>query len=365
MTTQTTAANLFSPYTLGRISLANRVVMSPMTRSRAIGNVPNELIARYYAQRAEAGLIITEGTAPSPNALGYSRIPGLFTAEHVAGWKKVTDAVHAAGSRIFVQLMHTGRVAHPDNLPSGGRLLAPSAMAWEGKMWVDGQGQLAIPPPEAMTAEDIEQALGEFVHSADLAIEAGFDGVELHGANGYLIEQFLNTASNQRTDEWGGSVENRIRFTVELAKRMTARIGGDRLGIRVSPYSPTNGLRSDDDQVETVYETLATELSKIGLVYMHVVDHSALGNPPVPASVKEKIQKAFGRTVILAGGYDLARANADLAAGRGDLIGFGRPFIANPRLVSRLRAGLPLATPDFSTFYTPDEKGYTDYPLEP
>lgn len=364
MTTQTTAT-VFSPYTLGRISLANRVVMSPMTRSRAIGSVPNELIALYYAQRSEAGLIITEGTAPSPNALGYSRIPGLFTAEHIAGWKKVTDAVHAAGSRIFVQLMHTGRVGHPENLPPGGRLLAPSALSWEGKMWVDGKGQLPIPTPEAMTADDIEHALGEFVHSAESAIEAGFDGVEIHGANGYLIEQFLNTGANQRTDEWGGSVENRIRFAIEVAKRITARIGGDRLGIRVSPYSNTNGLRSDDDQVETVYETLATELSKLGLVYMHIVDHSALGNPPVPASVKEKIKKAFGRTVILAGGYDLARANADLAAGRGDLIAFGRPFIANPRLVSRLRAGLPLAAPDFSAFYTPDAKGYTDYPLEP
>lgn len=362
MTTETT---VFSSYKLGRITLANRVVMSPMTRSRAIGNVANELIATYYAQRSEAGLIITEGTAPSPNGLGYSRIPGLFNAEHVAGWKKVTDAVHAAGSRIFVQIMHTGRVAHPENLPTGARLLAPSAIAWEGKMWVDGKGQLPVPVAEAMTAEDVEQALDEFVHSADLAIEAGFDGVELHGANGYLIEQFLNTAANQRTDKWGGSVENRIRFPVELAKRIAARIGGDRLGIRVSPYGGANGLRGDDDQIETVYEALATELSKIGLVYMHLVDHAAMGSPPVPASVKEKIRKAFGGTLILAGGYDLARANEDLAAGRGDLIAFGRPFIANPRLVSRLRAGLPLAAPDFSAFFSPDAKGYTDYPLEP
>lgn len=365
MTNSTTAPNIFAPYSLGPISLANRVVMSPMTRSRAIGNVPNELIAQYYAQRAEAGLIITEGTAPSPDALGYSRIPGLYNAEHVAGWKKVTEAVHAAGSRIFVQLMHTGRVGHPGNLPNGARLLAPTAIAWEGKMWVDGHGQLPIPMPEAMTAEDIERAIGEFVHSAELAIEAGFDGVELHGANGYLIEQFMNTAANQRTDEWGGSVANRIRFPVEVAKRIAARIGGDRLGIRVSPYSNGNGLRSDDDEIETVHETLAGELSKIGLVYMHVADHSAMGSPLVPASVKEKIHKAFGRTVILAGGYDLERANADLAAGRGELIAFGRPFIANPRLVSRLRAGLPLATPDYSKFYTADEKGFTDYPLEP
>ncbi|MGA9519940.1 MAG: alkene reductase [Myxococcaceae bacterium] len=365
MTNPTTAPSLFTPYTLGRVSLANRIVMAPMTRSRAIGNVPNELMSRYYAQRAEAGLIITEGTSPSPDGLGYARIPGLFNAEHVAGWKRVTNAVHAAGSRIFVQLMHTGRVGHPDNLPSGARVLGPSAVSWDGKMWVDGKGQIPIPTPEGMTPEDIERTIEEHARSAELAIEAGFDGVELHGANGYLIEQFLNTAANQRNnDEWGGSVANRVRFAVQVAKRAAARIGGDRLGMRVSPYSNGGGLRSDDDQVETVHETLAGELSKLGFAYMHVVDHSSMGMPPVPASVKAKIVKAFGGTVILAGGYDLERANADLAAGRGNLIAFARPFIANPRLTSRLRAGLPLAAPDFATFYTPDEKGYTDYSPE-
>lgn len=361
----TNVPTLFSPYTLGHVSLANRIVMSPMTRSRSLGNVPNNLMAQYYVQRAEAGLIVTEGTSPSPNGLGYSRIPGLFNAEHVAGWKATTSAVHAAGSRIFVQLMHTGRVAHPENLPSGARVLGPSAVAWDGTMWVDGKGPIPIPTPEAMTAEDIERAIEEYARSAELAIEAGFDGVELHGANGYLIEQFLNTAANQRSDEWGGSVENRIRFAVEVAKRAAARIGGDRLGMRVSPYSNGGGLRSDDDQVETLHETLAGELKKVGFVYMHVVDHSSMGMPTVPASVKEKIHKAFGGTVILAGGYNLERASADLAAGRGDLIAFARPFIANPRLPSKLREGLPLAAPDFSTFYTPGEKGYTDYPLEP
>ena len=365
MTNETTTPTLFSSYTLGRAHLANRIVMSPMTRSRAIGNVPNDLMVRYYEQRSEAGLIITEGTAPSPDGLGYPRIPGLFNAEQVAGWKKITDVVHAAGSRIFVQLMHTGRVAHPSNLPNGGRVLAPSAIAWEGKMWVDGQGQLPIPTPEAATVEEIERIIKDFVHSAELAIEAGFDGVELHGANGYLIEQFLNTAANQRTDEWGGSVTNRIRFAVEVSKRIAERIGGDRLGIRVSPYSNGNGLRADDEEVENVHETLAAELSKLGLAYIHVVDHSSMGMPSVPQSVKDKIRKAFGGTIILAGGYDLERANKDLAAGRGDLIAFARPFIANPRFVSRLRAGLPLAAPDFATFYSPGEKGYTDYPLEP
>ncbi|MFZ5441293.1 MAG: alkene reductase [Myxococcota bacterium] len=361
----TNAPNLFSPWTLGRLTLPNRVVMAPMTRSRAIGNVPNELMAKYYAQRAEAGLIITEGTSPSPDGLGYARIPGLFDAAQVAGWKKVTDAVHAAGSRIVVQLMHTGRVGHPDNLPPGARVLGPSAVAWDSKMWVDGKGQLPVPTAEAMTPEDIERATEAYARSAQLAMEAGFDGVELHAANGYLLEQFLNTAANQRTDAWGGSVENRIRFPVEVARRAAARIGGERLGIRVSPYGTASGMRSDDVQVEEVHEALARELRKLGLAYMHVVDHSALGAPKVPGSVKEKIRRAFGSTLILAGGFDLAQANAALAEGRADLIAFGRPFIANPRLPTRLREGRPLATPDFATFYTPDEKGYTDYPVEP
>lgn len=357
--------DLFSSYQLGRVELKNRIVMSPMTRSRALGNVPNELMARYYAQRAEAGLIVTEGTSPSPDGLGYARIPGLFNAEQVAGWKKTTDAIHEKGSRIFVQLMHTGRVSHPDNLQNGARVIAPSAVEWEGQMWVDGQGQLPIPTPQALSGKEIERLIEDYVHSAELAIEAGFDGVELHGANGYLIEQFLNTAANQRSDEWGGSIDNRVRFAVEIAKRAAAKIGADRLGIRVSPYSAAGGLRSDDEQVEDVHERLASELKKIGFVYMHIVDHSSLGGPTVPDSVKNKIRTAFGGTVILSGGYDRARAEADLAAGRGDLVAFGRPFIANPRLPSCLRDNLPLAQPDSNTFYTPDEKGYTDYPIVP
>ncbi len=361
----TSSPDLFSPYTLGRLSLPSRIVMAPMTRSRALGNVPNALIARYYAQRSEAALIITEGTSPSPDGLGYSRIPGLFNAEQVAGWRLTTEAVHAAGSRIFVQLMHAGRVAHPDNLPSGARVLAPSAIPWDGKMWVDGKGQLPVPTAEAMSEADIERAIEEYARAAELAIAAGFDGVELHGANGYLIEQFFNTAANQRTDRWGGSVENRARFALEIARRVVSRIGGDRVGLRVSPYGAGNGLRSDDDGVEELHALVAAELGTLGLAYLHVVDHSALGAPPVPAGVKDRLRKAFGRTLILAGGYDLARANADLAAGRADLIAFGRPFIANPRLPSKLRVGAALAAPDFATFYTPDDKGYTDYPLEP
>jgi len=354
---------LFSPYKLGSIELKNRVVMAPMTRNRSIGNVPGELVATYYAQRAEAGLILTEGTSPSPEGLGYARIPGLFSAEQVRGWKKVTDGVRRAGSRIFVQLMHTGRVSHPDNLPPGARILAPSAVALGQDVVVDGKGLLPAPVPQEMSEEDIEQTLEQYAHSAELAIEAGFDGVELHGANGYLIEQFLNTASNLRTDRWGGSVDGRIRFAVEAARRVAGRIGGDRLGIRVSPYGVFNGMVYDD-AIEDVHEALARALSSLGLVYMHLVDHASMGAPEVKPSIKRKLRETFHGTFILSGGYDRARAEADLAEKRGDLVAFGRPFVANPRLVTRLRADKPLAPPDFTTLYTPGEKGYTDYPVE-
>jgi N-ethylmaleimide reductase len=354
---------LFSKYQLGRIELANRVVMAPMTRNRSIGNVPGEHVATYYAQRAEAGLIITEGTSPAPEGLGYARIPGLFDEAQVRGWKKVTGAVHAAGGRIFVQLMHTGRASHPDNLPAGTRMLAPSAVALGEDIYVDGKGPVAAPAPEAMTEADIERTIEAYARSAELGMEAGFDGVELHGANGYLIDQFLNTASNQRTDAWGGSVPNRIRFAVEVARRAAARIGGDRLGIRVSPYGAFNRMTTDPDH-EDVFESLARELSAIGLVYLHVVDHSAMGAPEVKPSIKRKLREAFRGTLILSGGYDRDRAEVDLREKRADLVAFGRPFIANPRLVTKLRDRKPLAQPDFSTFYTPGEKGYTDYPVE-
>lgn len=354
---------LYSPTKLGDLDLKNRVVMAPMTRSRAIGNVPNELMATYYGQRSEAGLIITEGTAPSPGGLGYARIPGLYSDEQVDGWRRVVDAVHAGGARIFAQLMHTGRVGHPHNVPAGGRIVAPSAIAAPGTMYTDQAGPQPHPVPEAMTEADIEQAIGEFVHASAQAIAAGFDGVELHGANGYLIDQFLNTASNQRTDAWGGTIDGRIRFGVEVARRVSAQIGAGRLGIRVSPFGVFGGMTPDPDMPE-LYVRLARELSEIGLVYIHVVDHSAMGTPPVPVEVKAAIREAFRGSYILSGGYDAARAEADLQAGRGDLVAFGRPFLANPRLVTKMRAGLPLAAPDFNLLYTPGERGYSDYPLE-
>ncbi len=353
---------LFSPFRLGNLELKNRVVMSPLTRNRSIGNVPGDLVVTYYQQRSEAGLIVTEGTSPSPNGLGYPRIPGIFSAEQVAAWKKVTDAVHAGGAKIFCQFMHTGRASHQANLPAGARVLAPSAIALPDPIYVDGQGNQPATTPVAMTEQDIESTIEEFAKAAENAVAAGFDGVELHGANGYLIDQFLNPVSNTRDDRWGaGTLENRIRFAVEVAKRAVARIGKERVGIRVSPYGAFNGMAADA-QVEEAHEALAAELGKLGLAYMHIVDHSPMGAPEVKASVKQKIREAFKGTIILSGGYDVARAEADLAAKRGDLVAFGRPFISNPKLVTKLKSGAALTPPDFSTFYTPGEKGYTDYP---
>lgn len=356
------SGSLFSPTTLGRLTLRNRVVMAPMTRNRALDNVPNSTMATYYGQRSEAGLIITEGTAPTPDALGYARMPGIFNEAQVAGWRAVTSAVHEGGARIFVQLMHSGRVGHPANLPAGARLLGPSAIAAPGVMYTDREGPKPHPVPEAMTEEDIEAALASFVSSALRAIEAGFDGVELHGANGYLIEQFLNTAANAREDRWGGSIEGRLRFALEAARRTAAAIGPERVGIRLSPFGVFGGMTPDPATPE-LYAALAAELSQLGLVYLHVVDHSAMGTPPVPAALKAAIRANFRGTLILCGGYDAARAEADLSEGKADLIAFGRPFIANPRLVTRLREGQALAQADHATFYTPGERGYTDYPL--
>jgi N-ethylmaleimide reductase len=343
------------------MKISNRIVMAPMTRNRSPGNVPGDIVAPYYAQRAEAGLIVTEGTSPSPNGLGYARIPGLFEPRQVQGWRTVTDAVHKAGGRIFLQLMHTGRVSHPLNMPAGSRILTPSPIPLSGKMWTDARGEQPYATPQEMTGADIRETIAEYVRSAELAIDSGFDGVELHGANGYLINQFLNTASNRRQDEWGGSIENRLRFAIEIARQAVARIGRERVGMRLSPYGVFNEM-AIDPTMEDTFERLAVELDKIGLVYVHLVDHSSMGAPEVPASIKQKIRAAFRGTLILSGGYDRIRAEADLVAQKGDLIAFGRPFISNPRLVTKLRTGSALVPPDQATFYSPGEKGYTDYP---
>ncbi len=351
---------LFTPTTLGKLQLKNRIVMSPLTRCRAIGNVPNELMEQYYRLRAGAGLIITEGTSPSPNGLGYARIPGVFNDAQVQGWRRVTDGVHQAGGKIFMQLMHTGRVSHPANMPADAKVLAPSAIVAPGEMWTDSNGLQPYPIPTVMNEADIAQAIAEYANASKRAMEAGFDGVELHAANGYLIDQFLNAASNQRTDRWGGSVENRIRFAVEVAKAAAIAIGADHIGMRISPYGVFNDMTADAE-MDALYERLIAELNNIGLVYIHIVDHSSQGAPEVSPALKAKIRAAFKGKYILSGGYDLTRANADLDLQRGDLVAFGRPFISNPDLVEKLRNDSSLASPDSNTFYTPGEKGYTDY----
>jgi N-ethylmaleimide reductase len=354
--------SLFSPIPLGRITLKNRVVMAPMTRNRAIGNVPNELMASYYRQRSDAGLIITEGVAPSPNGLGYARIPGLFSDEQVAGWRKVTDAVHAEGGRIFAQLMHTGRASHEKNMPAGARVVGASDVALKTPLWVDPNGNEAPTAPVAMTEADIHATVAEYARACERAIEAGFDGVELHGANGYLIDQFLNTASNTRTDGYGTTLEGRARFALEVAAAAVKAIGGDRVGIRFSPYGAFNEMVADAE-TDALYVHLARELSKLGLVYIHIVDHSSMGAPPVSATLKAELRATFKGTYLLSGGYDRARAETDVSEGKGDLVAFGRPYVSNPRLVHKLETGEALTPPDFATFYSADEKGYTDYPL--
>jgi N-ethylmaleimide reductase len=353
---------LFEPLATPSLALANRAVMAPMTRSRAVdANTPNALMAEYYGQRATAGLIITEGTSPSPNGLGYARIPGLFNEAQVRGWKAVTDKVHATGGKIFVQLMHTGRVGHVANLPAGAQVVGPTPAVCPGEMFTDSKGMQPHSAPRAMTESDIAVAVAEFAKSAQLAIEAGFDGVELHAANGYLIEQFLNANVNQRTDAYGGSIEGRNRFALEIARATVAAIGADRVGIRLSPYGVFNATGAFAD-VDAQYLALTQELSKLGMLYLHLLDHSPLGAPPVPAELKSRLRAAFRGLFILAGGFDRAGAEAALKTGQADLIAFARPFLANPDLLARMRAEAALNAVDMATFYTPGAKGYTDYP---
>jgi N-ethylmaleimide reductase len=355
---------LFSSYKKKDLNLDNRVAMAPMTRCRATADhIPTDIMIKYYAQRANAGLLITEGTAPSPNGVGYARIPGLYNQEQADAWKKVTDAVHEAGGTIFVQLMHTGRMSHPKNMPVGSTIMAPSAVRLEDtKMYVDGEGELEMPVPKEMSLDDIAATIEEIVHSAKLAIEAGFDGVELHAANGYLLEQFISPTSNKRTDSYGGSIENRSRFVLEVARAVSVAIGKERTGIRLSPYGVMNEVGFEEGVDET-FNYLAEKLNEIGLIYIHVLDHGSMGAPAVPESIKKSIRDHFEGTIILCGGYDKESAEKDLEKDLGDVIAFGRPYIANPDLVLRMKHDEELAEPDQSTFYTPGKEGYTDYPI--
>jgi N-ethylmaleimide reductase len=353
---------LFSKTDVKSLGLQNRLVMAPMTRSRSIGNIPDELVAEYYGQRASLGLIITEGTSPSPNGLGYARIPGMYSPEQTAGWKLVTSAVHAKEAKIFVQLMHCGRIAHPLNMPQGARILAPSALAAAGQMWTDAQGMQPQPVPEAMTEADLKHAVEEYVLSAKNAIAAGFDGVELHAANGYLLEQFIRPNSNLRTDRYGGAIEGRSRLVLEIADALIATVGKNKVGIRISPFGIYNDMPLYP-QMEADYTYLARQLNERGLLYIHLVDHSSMGGPAIPASIPAMLRSMSNCALLLSGGYDYKRAESDLAAGRCDLVAVGRPILANPDLIARWDAGAAENAPDFNTFYTPGPKGYTDYPV--
>jgi N-ethylmaleimide reductase len=353
---------LFEPFTLRSLKLVNRFVMAPMTRSRASPqHMPDALMADYYCQRATAGLIISEGTSPSANGLGYARIPGLYDTAQMQAWRTTTDAVHAHGGKIFLQLMHCGRVAHVANLPTGAEVLGPDTVACPGEMYTDRLGMQPHSQPRAMTIHDIARVKEEYVHSASLAVQAGFDGVELHGANGYLIEQFLNPRINSRTDLYGGDIEARNRLALEIASATIGAIGADKVGMRLSPYGVANGT-GDFPELQRQFLALAHGLSALGLLYLHHVDHTSMGAPPMPADFTRALRDTFNGAFILSGGFDRVRAEQALRDKHGDLIAFGRPFLANPDLVERMRKDVALNAPDVATFYTPGTKGYTDYP---
>lgn len=350
---------LLTPFTNGNLTLKNHVVMAPMTRSRAIDNVPNELMATYYAQRAGAGLMITEGTSPSPEGLGYSRIPGIYSEKQIEGWKKITDAMHQHGSKIFVQLMHTGRIAHAANLPDGTQVVGPSEIPAAGEIFTDALGMQEHSVPVALTAEGIQKVINSFVQAAKNAVEAGFDGVELHAANGYLLEQFLNPHVNNRTDHYGGTMENRSRLIIEIAAKIVATIGKAKVGIRISPFSTLGDLQPyDKTEVHQTYAYLSSELNKLGIAYIHIST-----NPDIPEETYKAIRSAFSNIMIYCNGLTAETAETMLQDGSTDLVAFGRSFLANPDFVKRIEKSEGLNPVNFNTLYTADAVGYTDYPV--
>jgi len=351
---------LFQSYDLGPITLANHIVMAPLTRNRAgAGLVPSELAATYYAQRASAGLLITEATQISAQAQGYQDTPGIYTPAQITGWRKVTDAVHAKGGRIFVQLWHVGRISHVDLQPGGTAPVAPSAIRAETKTFVNN-GFADVSEPRALELQEIPGIIDDFRNASANAIAAGFDGVEIHGANGYLLEQFLKDGANQRTDEYGGSVENRARLLLEVTAAVVDEIGADRTGVRISPVSPANAISSSDPQPQ--YDYLAEQLAALGIVYLHVVEGATGGPRDIAPFDYDSLRRRFKNTYIANNGYDLPLASTHLAQGKADLFAFGRPFISNPDLVERLKTGAPLAPLNPETLYGGGAAGYTDYP---
>jgi N-ethylmaleimide reductase len=353
--------NLFSPVKVGSYTLPNRMVMAPMTRLRAIDSVPQPLMATYYAQRVSAGLIVTECTMVSPLSLGYMNCPGIYSSEQVAGWREVTEAVHAKGGRIFLQLWHSGRVSHPSLL--GGELpVAPSAVAAVGELHTP-DGKRPMEAPRALETHEISEIVEQFRKGAENALAAGFDGVELHGAFGYLIDQFLQDGSNQRTDEYGGSIEKRSRFLLEVVEAVSSVWGADRVGIKLSPSNTFYGMF--DSNPKATFGYVIDALNRFGLGYLHLMEPNEvdLATRDVLQSVTSLFRPIFKGTLITNGGYDQEKGNAILASGDADLVSFGKLFIANPDLPKRFELKAPLNAPDPKTFYAPDEKGYTDYPF--
>ncbi|HEY2527389.1 MAG TPA: alkene reductase [Xanthobacteraceae bacterium] len=353
--------DILSPFTLGPLQLRNRVVMAPMTRNRAgPGNVPVPLNATYYAQRATAGLIVTEATQISPQGLGYPGTPGIHSAAQIAGWKLVTDAVHRAGGRIFLQLWHVGRISHPSLQPDGALPVAPSAIAPAGQAWtLDGLKPYVT--PRALETSEIASLVENYRRGAANARHAGFDGVELHGANGYLVDQFLRDKTNRRVDRYGGSALNRARFLLEVTEALVAEWGAERVGVRLSPTTPFNDM-ADSNPAKT-FSIAVQELNRFGLSYLHIVEPAA--GDPIPTGEVPDIRffRRRWRAALMANkGYDLARANTVLADGSADLVSFAILFLANPDLPERFRRGAALNPPDRKTFYGGAEQGYTDYP---
>jgi N-ethylmaleimide reductase len=366
ITMTTTERKLFTPVQIGAITLGHRVVMAPLTRSRSQqpGNIPSDLMREYYSQRAtDGGFIISEATAVSPSGHGWYGSPGIYTDEHVAGWKKITDTVHAKGSHMFLQLWHTGRASHVDTL-GGATPVAPSVVPFESQISTPSGWQQPSPHRPLDIAE-IAGIVEDYRRAAKRAKAAGFDGVELHGANGYLPDQFLQDGSNKRTDAYGGSIENRSRFMLEILEAMVSVWGGDRVAVRIGPSGSFNGM--SDSNPQALFDYLAGQLNRFGLAYLHILEPRVRGNTLIaegqaPVAV-ERLRKIFKGKIIAAGGFEPATAEAVVEKGDADLVAFGRHFVANPDLPRRIRMGLPLNPYDRSTFYTFEAKGYTDYPF--